>query len=202
MKKLIFTSLLLFGTLLIITSCQKETMDVSPQAELTQGLDVQSDLIGVDADAMVIAVPGGPVVPQLLAPDLIISSFTSNIPTTTTSCGGTLPNGSCVGGTRFFTATVNIRNIGNRILPAGNVTVRWVDITTGSTQDQTVPHPGIPVGGNFTVSRPYFLGPCDCVPPPTFFTHSFSALVDPANLITELNNGNNNSSIYVICDGC
>jgi len=202
MKKLIFASLLLFGTLLIISSCQKESMDITPEAELTQALNIQSDLTDVDADAMVIAVPGGPVVPQLLAPDLIISNYTTNIASTTTSCGGTLPNGSCVGGTRFFTATVTIQNIGNRNLPAGNITVRWADLTTGSTQDQTVPHPGIPVGGTFAVSRPYYLGPCDCVPPPTFFTHSFQAMVDPTNVIVELNNGNNRSAVYVICDGC
>ncbi len=139
-------------------------------------------------------------VPRL---DLVITSYTTNVTSTTTSCGGTLPNVSCFGGgQRSFTSTVTVTNNGPAALPAGSLQVLWADLTLVNSQTQTVTHGGIPAGGSLLVSRPYYMGPCGCVPPPTFFTHSFNATVDPNNLIPETNNGNNTSPTYTACDGC
>ena len=136
--------------------------------------------------------------------DLIISSYTTNIPSTTSNCGGVLPNISCNGGVRGFSASVVIVNTGLGNLPAGNLSVDWTDVTPAgsSTQRQTIPHGGIAAGGTFTFTRTYYVGPCGCPPPITYFTHSYFAMVDPANLIPETNETNNTSSTYNACDGC
>lgn len=138
------------------------------------------------------------------AVDLIISSYTTNIPdaTSTTACGGvSLPDVSC-GGQRGFTAFATVTNLGPGNLPAGNLSVEWTDFTTGSSQVQTIPHGGIPSGGTLVFQRPYFLGPCDCPAPSTNFVHVFFAVVDPGNNIPETNENNNTSPRFVACDGC
>jgi len=136
--------------------------------------------------------------------DLVISSYTTNIPATTSNCGGVLPNISCIGGTRNFLASVVIVNTGPGNLPPGSLSVDWTAVNPAgsSTQRQTIPHGGIPAGGTFTFTRPYYVGPCGCPPPITYFTHSFSAIVDPGNAIPETNENNNNSTTYNACDGC
>ncbi len=137
-------------------------------------------------------------------PDLIISAYGSNIPTKTTICGPSLPNVSCAGGNRSFIATVAVANRGQGDLaPGGTITIRWVDLSNPSQfQDQIVPNPGIPAGNSIRVSRPYWMGPCGCVPPFTSFTHSFMAAVDPLNLIQESAQDNNRSPQFDTCDGC
>ena len=141
-------------------------------------------------------------IPIPLSLDLVITSYTTNVTATTGSCGGTLPNVSCFGGQRLFTATVTVTNNGPAALPAGSLQVLWRDLTTASSLTQTVPHGGIPATGSLLVSRSYYMGPCGCVPPPMFLTHSFDAIVDPNNLIPETHNGNNTSPTYTACDGC
>ncbi len=135
--------------------------------------------------------------------DLVITSYTTNVAPTTTGCGGVLPDVSCMG-QRSFMATVTVVNNGPGNLGAGSLSVDWTDVTPAgsSTQRQTLTHGGIPAGGTLTFTRPYWMGPCGCVPPFTYFTHTFSALVDPANLIPESNENNNGSPTYVACDGC
>ena len=136
--------------------------------------------------------------------DLSITSYTTNITPTSTNCGALLPDVSCAG-QRGFLASVVILNSGPFSLPAGSLSVDWTDVTPAgsSTQRQTIPHGGIAAGGTFTFTRPYWMGPCDCPPPGgNYFTHTFFAQVDPANLIPESNENNNFSISYVACDGC
>ncbi|WP_299214302.1 CARDB domain-containing protein [uncultured Dokdonia sp.] len=136
--------------------------------------------------------------------DLIISSYTTNIPsaTRTTACGGvSLPDVSC-GGQRGFVAFATVTNVGPGNLPAGSLDVEWTDFTTGSSQLQTISHGGISSGGTLVFQRTYFLGPCDCPVPSSNFTHVFFAVVDPNNNIPETNENNNTSPRYVACDGC
>ncbi len=136
-------------------------------------------------------------------PDLTIPIYGSNIPTTTTLCGPVLPNVSCAGGNRGFMATVVVANQGcGDLAPGGTLTVRWADLNSGQTQDQIIPNPGIPAGNSIRVTRPYFMGPCDCPPPFTAFTHSFMAAVNPDNAIAEKSYGNNRSPQFDTCDGC
>lgn len=144
-----------------------------------------------------------PIAP-LPAVDLIISSYTTNIPsaTSTTACGGVpLPDVSC-GGQRGFKAFATVTNIGPGNLPPGNLDVNWTDFTTGSSQVQSISHGGISTGGTIVFERTYFLGPCDCTSPPSNFVHVFFAVVDPNNDIAETKENNNTSPRYVACDGC
>ncbi len=161
-----------------------------------------SELGDQDASAAA-AIPGVPSIPpQRFLPDLKIINYTTNIVPTSTLCGLTLPDVSCFGGQRGFMATITIKNSG-RSIPAGTtLEVLWNDLTTGSSQTQVPVHNGIPQGGTILVTRPYYMGPCDCAPPPTSFQHNFNAVVDPNNLIPELREGNNTSATYVTCDGC
>ncbi|MEM1320055.1 MAG: hypothetical protein AAGG75_07330 [Bacteroidota bacterium] len=137
------------------------------------------------------------------AADLIIGAYTTNIAPTTTRCGGTLPDISCCGGQRGFTATIRIDNIGTLGLAPGRFKVLWIDLFNGSTQEQVVNHGGIPAGGSIFVSRPYFVGPCDVTNPGecAFFIHPFAAFVDSSNVVTESNESNNRSRPYNTCDG-
>ena len=112
-----------------------------------------------------------------------------------------MPDATC-GGQRGFVATVVVTNIGAGTLPAGDLLVRWTDFTTNSSQNQSNLHGGIPPGGSIVYNRNYFLGPCDCVSPPTNFEHLFFAIVDPDNEIVETRENNNASRRYVVCDGC
>lgn len=188
MKRNYLTACCFLLACLFLVSCNKEEYEIAPQEQAQQ---LEEDQVQLRA--------GG-------QPDLIISAYGSNIPTTTTLCGPTLPNVSCAGGTRFWTAIVAVQNIGTADLPAGGtLTVRWVDLNgtpPSNTQDQTISNPGIPVGTSIRVQRPYFMGPCDCVPPFTAFTHSFIAGVDPMNTIPELSEANNRSPQFDVCDGC
>ena len=182
MKKSIFSIFTLILFALTVIGCSK---DNEPLNETTD-------------ENLIIQIIPVPVV------DLTIASYTTNIPNTTTNCGGVLPNISCNGGTRNFLASVVIVNAGPGNLPAGNLSVDWTAVTPAgsSTQRQTIPHGGIPAGGTITFTRPYYVGPCGCPPPITYFTHSFFAQVDPANAIPETNNNNNTSATYNACDGC
>lgn len=184
--KIIFTLCLLA---LIVIACSKESEVVNETTD--------NAIEAPTKDRAFIAIQPFPVL------DLVISSYTTNVVPTTTGCGGVLPDVSCMG-QRSFTATVTVTNNGPSALAAGNISIDWTDTTTAgsSTQRQTVPHGGIAAGGSITISRPYWMGPCGCVPPFTYYLHTFFAVVDPANLIPESNNNNNTSATYSACDGC
>ncbi len=181
----VFTFLLLT---LVVISCSRDN-DRLDEVPIEATADEDADLL--------IRIQPFPVV------DLVISSYTTNVGPTTTGCGGVLPDVSCLG-QRSFTATVTVTNNGPSSLAAGSLSVDWTDTTSAgsSTQRQTITHTGIPAGGSITISRPYWMGPCGCVPPFTYFSHTFFAVVDPANLIPETNNNNNTSVTYAACDGC
>ena len=117
--------------------------------------------------------------------------------------GPVLPNVGCNGpGGHGFQATIIVANIGNRDLPPGTLQINWVDLTLNQNQAQQATHPGIPAGQSLRFSRNYFLGPCDCVPPYTPFTHSFMAGVNGNGAIPESNYANNRSPQFDTCDGC
>lgn len=182
-SKLLTASCFLLACLLLV-SCNKEEYELTPQAQIEDQIQER-------------------VAPL---PDLTIPIYGSLIPTTTTLCGPTLPNVSCANGQRLWTAIVVVRNNGAGDLPAGGtLTIRWVDLNgtpPSNTQDQTITNPGIAAGSSIRVQRPYYMGPCDCVPPFTPFTHSFMAGVDPMNNILEANEANNRSPQFDVCDGC
>lgn len=182
MFSLTFVALLLFA-------CTRDNDDLIDNA--ASGLD------DIEQSADAIAIRPFPAV------DLTIASYTTNIAGTTTGCGGNLPDVSCLG-QRNFMATVVVVNNGPGALGAGNLSVAWTDVTPAgsSTQVQTIPHGGIAAGGTLTFTRPYYMGPCGCPPPFTYYSHTFSALVDPGNAIPETNETNNGSPVYAACDGC
>ncbi len=215
MKNFLFSTLLLLGITLMVISCQKENIDLESPS-LTEN-----------------ASPNGPVVATVANPDLTITSYTTTVTAMTTKCsrvvigtpidhllvqeitepiqagGGQIiiapipcPDITC-SGQRNFTATVVIKNVGTANLPAGNISVKWVDWGNGdgSNSTQTQAHSGIPVGGTYTMSRSYYMGPCDCLPG-GYHKHRFRAIVDPANLIVEVNEANSKSAIYKACHGC
>lgn len=151
-------------------------------------------------DLVLMPAPTNPV-PAI---DLVISSYTTNIPnaTSTTACGGvTLPDVSC-GGQRGFIAFATVTNIGPGNLQAGSLQVNWQDFTTGSSDVQTISHGGVSSGGTILFQKTYILGPCDCPVSSTNFEHVFFAIVDPNNNIPEIKENNNTSPRYVTCDGC
>jgi len=138
--------------------------------------------------------------------DLVISNYITNNTVINTNCGLPRPDISCLSGNRFFTVSVTISNNGSIALPAGILSVDWIDtdITpSGRTVERrTYNHSGIGLGGTLVVSRNYFVGrPCNC-PPTNYFSHLFSAEVDPGNLIPELNELNNSTFSRSFCNDC
>ncbi len=141
--------------------------------------------------------------------DLIIESYFTDIQFNSTLCTDTMMlTTHCDFGdaARIFNASVRIRNVGTGALPTGTIEVQWNDLTTGGISFTTVSHGGLPPQASIVASRPYFVGPCDCVQNPSSdgncFIHSYNAYVDPANLISESNEVNNGSEILDTCDGC
>ena len=188
MKNIIITSsIILVFLAALITSCQKQELP-EPDMAITESMEPIAAMLHQDTTL------------PLPKPDLVITKYSSNVTATTTNCGPTLPDVSCYG-QHSFTAAVTIKNIGMSFLPAGNIQIKW-SIVGGSSQIQTVPNPVIPIGGTMRVSRPYYLGPCDCAPPPVFTITTFRAEVDPNDLIMEKNENNNISPRYVTCNGC
>ena len=191
MKNLIKIIFTLFLLTLVVVACSKESEVID---------ETTDNAIEIPANEKM---PAFIAIQPLPVLDLVIASYTTNIVPTTTGCGGVLPDVSCMG-QRSFMATVVVVNNGPTGLPAGSLSVDWTDTTTAgsSTQRQTLTHGSIPAGGTLTFTRPYWMGPCGCVPPFTYFPHTFIAQVDPANLIPETNNNNNFSPTYSACDGC
>ena len=180
-SKLFFASLLCLLAVAFV-SCNKEEMDVEPQLEQSDDLQAKAALL----------------------PDLVIPSFGSDISSTTTLCGPVLPNISCMGGDRQFFAIIIIANNGPGDLPPGSFKVLWYDVTNSHRffPDQLVNHNGIRAGQSIRVQRPIWVGPCDCVPPFTPFTHTYQAFVDIDNQVAENNETNNRSPLFDACDGC
>ncbi len=178
MKRLIMFSAFLVLLAFAFVSCNKEELELAPVVE-------------DQPQAMV----------HFFQPDLIISSYTTNISTNTNGCGPSLPNVGC-GGNRSWAATITINNVGPANLPAGPLGLKWTDLTTGVSQNLWVNHGGISSGGSIQVSQNYNLGLCACTTPPNYSTHSFMAEVDPGNQIAESNENNNLSAQYDTCDSC
>ena len=186
--------LLLAASVIVHTGCSDEPAVTGPvAAEQAPGV--------VPGDGVMGAPQAIPINPVRLRPDLVITSYSTSVTTISNNCGTALPDVSCLGGERTFTATVTIRNNGPAPLPAGSFWVRWFD-SVGNPQDQLVQHNGIPAGGTIQLSRPYWMGPCDCAPPPTTYTRTFWATVDALNQVSEMNEHNNTSPRWTACDGC
>ncbi len=188
MKSIIsYPILFLLGFTIWFASCQKE--------EITESLEVAQ----LEEDLLQTRVKIDTVVP-IFKPDLVVAIKT-NVTAMTNSCGPTLPDVSCYG-QHSFTATAIVSNIGLGNLPPGTVKVKWT-LNNGSPLTQFLPHNGIPAGTSVRVSRPYYLGPCDCGPPPaTYFLATIDAEVDPNDEIDEKKENNNNATPYVAFDGC
>lgn len=137
--------------------------------------------------------PVGPAIairPVPVPPDLVVSGFTiNNFPiSTTTPCAPGQPRfnfGAC--GNPQFTVTVTNNGPG---FATGNTGVHvsingvWA---TGNALNLTNLAPGASV--NVNVGS--YLGPCDTICNGWATSYSFSARVDPTNVIAETNEGNN-----------
>jgi len=163
------------------------------------------------------SVPVGPlppiqpclIVPPCAAgqfPDLIISAIVLNTATTSTGCtGAALPFVGCPSG-RNFTITATITNIGTCALPCKTpVSIKWGKGLTAGTIvfeffNQTVPSPALPVGASMTITRNYYMGPCDTPLPQTFHLDFFGAIVDPTNTIAEVSETNNTATPVPACN--
>ncbi|MEO1627059.1 MAG: hypothetical protein AAFV25_18035 [Bacteroidota bacterium] len=224
MKKILSFATVLLGLTLVIVSCQKE--DLQTQASFPESNSVPSGL-ELDQNNASLVLPDltivayrttvtatttacgiVPIDTGVVTPVGQLREFTKRspdaMPADITPVEQECPNVSCAGGQRFFRAFVGVKNIGRAPLPPGELSVEWFDSTPAGTFSlvQTIPHNGIPVDGLLRFSRPYYMGPCDCAPPPFFFKHIFWAVVDPANLIQELSELNNRSENWAACDGC
>jgi hypothetical protein len=158
--------------------------------------------------------PVGPIQPCLIVPpctggqlpDLIITNIALNTATTSTGCtGAPLPFVGCPNG-RNLTITATIQNIGTCALPCKTpVSIKWGKGLTAGTIvfeffNQTVQSPALPVGATMTITRSYWMGPCDTVPPWTFHLDFFGAIVDPTNTIAELSETNNTATPVPACN--
>ncbi|MAF27200.1 MAG: hypothetical protein QF819_01320 [Gemmatimonadota bacterium] len=152
---------------------------------------------------------GTPIGPFKLKPDLVLSNITFDpgFPMTT-SCGGVLPNVGCIGGNRFFTLSVTVTNLGPGFVPANITHIRWGSGSSSGgpwnwdSWNQLI-GTAIPPGASVVITRPWYMGPCDCVPSaarPVFF----NAIVDPLNTVDETNEGNNGTPtpLAACSDGC
>lgn len=106
----------------------------------------------------------------------------------------------CQPGAVLFTFQVTVANVGTAPSPAipGVGLVRVKDLHAGINWGNGAVLPAIPAGGSATVLIPvYYLAGN-----PSHVTgaapHPFQATVDPAGLITELNEGNNTSGIILV----
>ena len=194
MKKNSLILLCLFSLVAIIISCnQEEIFDAQPEKNtLEEGEQFRI------------------VAPLPYGVDLTIDQYYTDIPSQTDICTPDsllLPNTHCNGGVRQFNAFVDILNAGTAPLAAGTVVeVQWdEDLWNTSVITQITLTSSLLPGGIVTASRPYYVGPCDCVQipnPGNCFIHRFWAFVDPQNQISELNENNNASEIYETCSGC
>ncbi|MEL6638430.1 MAG: CARDB domain-containing protein [Bacteroidota bacterium] len=182
-NRILFASLFLLGGLLI-TACEKEVLHPEARMEASSTIQARSAI-----DTII-----------QLGPDLI-SRIVTDVTATTTNCGPSLPDVSCYG-QHNFTATAIVTNIGEINVPAGTLEIQW-RIDGGSPQLQILNHNGIPAGQSVRITRPFFLGPCDCgAPPPMLFQNIiFTVLADPNDQIAEKKE-NNNLFRYRACNGC
>ena len=220
MKSLLLSCLVLFGITLLVVSCQKERLGLEADPTTSEGMNeaLLDNPVAASAtlpDLKIISYTTTVTAKTTRCNPIVIGRPISHhqIPQEgggTTTVGQTpiiavplqCPDITC-SGQRNFMATVVIKNIGTAALPAGPISVAWRDWAPGegSTQTQTQTHTGIPIGGTYTMSRPYYVGPCDCLPG-GYHKHNFRATVDPANLIVESNELNNQSVIWKACHGC
>jgi len=188
MKKYLFIPSGLLLIMVLIVSCSKE--------EIPERIDIQES---TEQD-----LPQFNEQPPFV--DLTISRYFTDIGVESYLCTDTLlPTTHCDYGVRNFKASVSIVNIGNIPLAPGIVEVLWYDWTWALAAIQPYQHNGIAVGDSIIVSRPYYVGPCDCVDIPgdaNCFIHRYQAYVDPNLVIPELNENNNISEVYDTCDGC
>ena len=178
--------LFLLGLTLWFSSCQKEA--------LLENIE----MITPEEDKLQALIKEDTIVP-LFQPDLIVSIKT-NVTAMTSQCGPNLPDVSCYG-QHSFNATAIVTNIGTADLPAGIVKVKWL-LNNGSPFTQFYTHNGIPIGKSGRITRPYYLGPCDCSGPATYSIVTIDAEVDPNNEIAEKKENNNTATTYEACDGC
>ena len=210
MKKILLSAFPLFCLTLIIVSCQKTAMDLDPkvpteETQLSPTLATSTTTTDLTITSYTTNVTRmttncSPVIDTVA----LIQSEIEGLPPV--SSGQQIvanllrcPNISCDGGVRFFTSTIIIKNLGNANLPAGDLSVLWKDWSMFGSSSQTgvYPHTGIPVGDSTTVSRTYYVGPCDIVPGSNnYFKHNYNATV-----FDSVNSANNTSPTFMACDG-
>ncbi len=153
--------------------------------------------------------PPSVIRPVLRPPDLVVSSLwvDPSVPVTS-NCGASMPNVGCAGGSRGFTLYAVVSNIGYSRVAANVTTLEWgFSYSAIGPWNWLFPPqsilPPIPAGGSVTIQRPWYMGPCDCVPPGVPTPYYFTARVDPANVVNESNETNNQlGTPTVACDQC
>jgi len=137
-------------------------------------------------------IPGTPrlIQPQPVLPDLVVSGFViNNFPiSTTTPCAPGQPRynfGNC--GNPQFTVTVTNNGPG---FATGNTGVH-VSINGVWATGNALNLAGLAPGASVNVNVGSYLGPCDTICNGWSTNYTFSARVDPTNVINENNEGNN-----------
>jgi len=219
MKSLLLSCLVLLGITVLVVSCQKERLGLEADPITSEGINETLLDNPVAASASLPDLKITSYTTTVTArttrcnPVVIVRPFSHQIAhegggsnpvaqTPIIAVPFTCPDITC-SGQRNFMATVVITNVGTANLPAGSISVKWRDWAPGegSMQTQTQTHTGIPAGGTYSMTRSYYMGPCDCIPG-GYHKHNFQATVDPDNLIVESNELNNLSAIWKACHGC
>ena len=176
MKSLLLSTLLFLGITLLVVSCQKERLDLEANPITSEGIDgaVLQDPVAASAanpDLKIISYTTTVTAKTTRCSRVVVVPFQHQI---AQEAGGSAtvgqtpiiaaplqcPDITC-SGQRSFMATVVIQNVGTANLPAGPISVSWRDWAPGegSTQVQTQTHTGIPVGGTYSMTRSYYMGP-------------------------------------------
>ena len=189
MQRILFSVLLFSAMICLITACQKEELPTPEpeKEELPEGIQL------MDIDA------------QPYGPDLVVTTFTSDLPVVNTPCGpNPMANVSCngqIGGNQPFRFLSRVKNIGTVAVPAGSFEMAYTLINGGGTATQTVNHGVIPPGGVIGITSSTYSLPCPTSGPPFgIVLREFVATVDYTDVVDEFNENNNDSRIHQMCD--
>ncbi|MFK8006355.1 MAG: hypothetical protein AB8H03_08295 [Saprospiraceae bacterium] len=189
MKKLILGSIFCALFAMIIVSCSK-TENGELLIEDTQ--DVQTSNPQIETR--------GPV---LFAPDLTITNITSPLTIAQGPCPG-LPqaDGTCSGGSPVnFNLQIKLSNVGTAAIPPGTaVDIAWVEFGRPRVVTTETLLLGLPVNGSVTINGPAWVLGCPTGLPIQLVSKQYFAVADHGNAIVEVDENNNYSTRYKVCD--
>lgn len=196
--------------LLAVVMDEHAELTASPPMALPNPEDDQTSGYAGATPAVPCLFPPPPFCGAGQLPDLFVRGITLVTVNTSAACTGQpRPWVGCgdgiLPGQRSFQLRATIQNNGSCAVPCKTpLSIKWgkgpaPNAIVYEFFNQTVPISDLLPGGIVTISRPYYMGPCDVVNP-SYNTQWFGAIVDPLNTIAESNESNNTGTPVSACN--